>query len=283
MGLSKILNPIVGGGMNIVQTYKKIGEVRDTLTEWCEAMTEQYCTHDTIVECMLLRHYSTEEMYNHLADIGMFKIESFTSAELFKRLTEQQYEDCGLIKNGQFLLTGRYCVPIKAIDGKVEAIVGWYPDKKKYVTTPTFGFSKATSLFGVDHTEYLTAPYVCFCEGIFDTLSLQAHGFPALGNQGLDLSIFKSEMLRRYKRVIAIPDGDKAGQSAIPYKQNIAGRKSTGWQIPVETLYIDLSRYEGVKDVDDLLKEDGVEREKLRSVFDTKRYIYVLRKQDTHE
>ena len=269
----------VGVTMNIVECYKKIGEVQDTLTKWFDAISEQFSTYENIIDCMVLRKYESEEMFNHLSKIKLFKVDSLTTAELFCRLTEEQYEMCGLTKNGQFMLSGRYCVPIRTIDGKVSAIVGYYPDSRKYVTTPTFGFSKSTSLFGVEHTEYFTADYVCLCEGIFDTLSLQAYGFPALGNQGLDLSVFKSEMLKRYRKIVAIPDGDKAGQSANPYKVNIAGRKSRGWQIPIDNMFVDLSRYStDVKDVDDLLKSDGVDLEKLDSIFRNGKYISVLTK-----
>lgn len=267
--------------MNIVEVYKRIGEVQNTLTGWFNAISEQFSTYDTILECMALRGYESEEMYNKLVSIGMFKVDSLTTAELFYKLTEEQYETCGLTKNGQFLLSGRYCVPIRTIDNKVCAIVGYLPDSRKYVTTPTFGFSKSTSLFGVEHTEYFTADYVCLCEGIFDTLSLQAYGFPALGNQGLDLSVFKAEMLKRYRKIIAIPDGDKAGQSANPYKLNIAGRKSRGWQIPIDNMFVDLSYYSPtVKDVDDLLKDSGVDIEKLDIAFRTGKYIKAIRKED---
>lgn len=264
--------------MNIVEVYKKIGEVQNTLTDWFNAVSEQFSTYETIIECMTLRGYKSEEMYNKLVSIGMFKVDSLTTAELFYKLTEEQYEMCGLTKNGQFLLSGRYCVPIRTIDSKVCAIVGYLPDSRKYVTTPTFGFSKSTSLFGVEHTEYFTSDYVCLCEGIFDTLSLQAYGFPALGNQGLDLSVFKSEMLKRYHKIVAITDGDKAGQSANPYKINISGRKSRGWQIPIDNIFVDLSKYsKDVKDIDDLLKDDGVDIEKLDIAFRNGRYIKVLR------
>ena len=264
--------------MNIVEVYKKIGEVQNTLTEWFSVISDKFSTYETIIECMDLRGYKSEEMFNHLARVGLFKVDSLTTAELFYRLTEEQYEECGLTKNGQYLLAGRYCVPIRTIDSKVCAIVGYLPDSRKYVTTPTFGFSKSTSLFGVEHTEYFTSDYVCLCEGIFDTLSLQAYGFPALGNQGLDLSVFKSEMLKRYRKIVAITDGDKAGQSANPYKINISGRKSRGWQIPIDNIFVDLSKYsKDVKDIDDLLKDDGVDIEKLDIAFRNGRYIKVLR------
>lgn len=264
--------------MNIIDCYKKIGEVQGILTNWFNIISEKFCTYETIIECMSLRDYQSEEMFNHLSKVGMFKVDSLTTAELFCKLTDEQYELCGLTKSGYFLLAGRYCVPIRTVDGKVCAIVGYLPDNRKYVTTPTFGFSKSTSLFGVEHTEYFTADYVCLCEGIFDTLSLQAYGFPALGNQGLDLSVFKAEMLKRYRKIVALPDGDKAGQSANPYKVNIAGRKSKGWQIPIDTVFVDLSKFSPtVKDVDDLLKSDGVDLEKLDIAFRSGKYIKVLR------
>lgn len=277
----KIYQPKLVKLMNMVERYKQICQVQDILTKWFDTITSVFSTDDVILDCMVLRGYSSEEMYNHLKKIKMFKIDDIGSAELFCRLTDEEYELTGLKKNGTYLLSGRYCVPIRTIDNKVSAIVGYFPDQRKYVTTPTFGFSKNTSLFGVEHIEYLDAPYVCLCEGIFDTLSLQAYGFPALGNQGLDLSVYKAEMLKRYRRIVAIPDGDKAGASANPFKAHSVGRKNS-WNIPFDNrVFIDLSvlHKQGIKDVDDYLKR-GVSAEKLKDldvIFSTSKYMYTLR------
>lgn len=266
--------------MNMVEKYQQIGKVQDVLTKWYECIKPIYSTDEVILDCMLLRGYTSEQMYNHLKKIGLFKIEDISSAELFCRLTDEEYEQTGLKKNGKYLLSGRYCIPIRTIDNRISAIVGYYPDSRKYVTTPTYGFSKATSLFGVEHLEYLEAPYVCLCEGIFDTLSLQAYGFPALGNQGLDLSAYKSEMLLRYQKIVAIPDGDKAGSTANPYKAHSTGRKANTWSISHNKLFIDLSVLykQGVKDIDDYFKQ-GVTDEKLKyldSTFKSRGYMITL-------
>ena len=253
----------------MVETYKRIGEVQNILTEWYNAILPVFSSDDIILDCMALRGYTSEEMFTHLKSVGLFRIDSLTSAELVHRLTVKEYEEAGLTKDGKFLLSGRYCVPIRTVDNRGCAIVGYYPDQRKYVTTPTLGFSKNTSLFGVEHVEYFDAPYVCLCEGIFDTLSLQAYGFPAIGNQGLDLSVYKAEMLRRYKRIVAIPDGDKAGARANPYKVHMV-KKSAVWGIPFDnSVFIDLSvlRNQGIKDIDDYFKR-GVDAEQLEHLDD---------------
>ena len=268
--------------MNMVERYKEICRVQDLLTEWFDKITPVFSTDDVILDCMILRGYESEEMYNRLKDIKLFKIDDIDSANLIHSVSEEDYELMGLKKNGTYLLSGRYCVPIRTIDNKVSAIVGYFPDQRKYVTTPTVGFSKNTSLFGVEHSEYFDAPYVCLCEGIFDTLSLQAYGFPALGNQGLGLSVYKSEMLKRYKKIVAIPDGDKAGATANPYKAHSTGRRTNSWNIPFDnSVFIDLSvLYQlGVKDVDDYFKR-GVSAEQIKdldNIFKSSRYMFTLK------
>lgn len=259
----------------MIKTYKQIALVRERLTKWFNTVSELYSTEDTILECMALRGYFSEEMFNHLTKERLFKIDVLSDATLTCSMTEQELEECGLVQNGIFLLAGRYCLPIRDIVGRVSAIVGYYPCERKYVTTPTFGFSKATSFYGVEHTDYFDKPFVVLCEGIFDTASLHAWGIPALGNQGLDLSGFKSEMLSRYKKIIAIPDADKAGKSVNPYMRSYSSNKSRKWVIPVDNCFIDLTGT-GVKDVDDYLKDEDRARLFHSVLSNTGRYLQRL-------
>lgn len=259
--------------MSLVEKYNQIQEVREKLTKWVQLTQERFSNEDVVYECMALRGYKTEVMFDYLNKIQLFKFNTLSNTLIDFELTNEELEQLGLLRKGKCLLEGMYCVPIKTIDNKVMAIVGYYPDKRKYITSPTFGFSKATSFFGEEHIEYIDKPYVCICEGIFDTISLQAHGFPALGNQGLDMSVFKSEKLRRYKRIVAIPDSDTAGRKVNPYyTKGIYEQRN--WQIPIDNVFVNFAN--GIKDVDDYLKQDGVDLEAMHNKFLTSKYIITL-------
>lgn len=259
--------------MSIVEKYSEIREVRDKLTKWVQATQDRFYSEDVVYECMAIRGYTTEVMYDYLNEIKLFKFERLSNTLADFDFSPEELEKLGLKRKDRCLLEGMYCVPIKAIDNKVTAIVGYYPDKRKYITSPTFGFSKSTSFFGEEHIEYIDKPYVCVCEGIYDTISLQAHGFPALGNQGLDMSVFKSEKLRRYKRIVAIPDSDTAGRKVNPYyTKGIYEQRN--WQIPIDNVFVTFAN--GIKDIDDYLKQDGVDLETMHNKFLTSKYIITL-------
>lgn len=259
----------------MVETYKKIVEVRKKLTEWFDKVSSAFSTEEVVLECMALRGYFSEELYNKLMSEKLFKVDNFTDANLICPMSEEDLKDCGLVLKSMFLLGGRYCLPIRDTVGRVMAIVGYYPCERKYVTTPAFGFFKATSFYGVHNASYYDEPFICLCEGIFDTLSLQAWGIPALGNQGLDLSCFKSEMLSRYKKVICIPDADNAGKSVNPYYARAVGKSDRIWRIPIDNVFIDLSP-SGVKDIDDYLKNEEKARALKPTLLNTGRYLQRL-------
>lgn len=258
----------------MVNKYKQICRVQDVLTKWVADIAPICATEDVVYECMALRGYTSEEMFNHLLSVGLFKFDSLSNLSIISTMSKEDYELCGLTMKGVSLLDGRYCLPIRTVDGKVSAIVGYFPGDRKYVTTPTFGFSKATSFFGVEHLEYFETPYVCLCEGIFDTLSLQAYGFPAIGNQGLELSGYKVEMLKRYRRIVAFPDSDAAGKSVNPYFVHTVNRNRC-WRIPIDHVFATLN-IRGIKDVDDYLNKTDVNLKDLHSKFEKSKYLLTL-------
>ena len=242
--------------MRLAEAYKKVIMVREKLTTWVDKISEVFSNDDVVLDLMAMRNYQTMEMYEKLSAEKVFRVDNLGDAQLFCSMTEQDLADCGLVSGGMFLLGGRYCLPIRDVMGRVMAVVGYYPSERKYVTTPAFGFSKAISFYGMEHIEYYDSPYVVLCEGIYDTLSLQAWGIHAIGNQGLDLSAYKGEMLRRYKRIVAIPDADKSGRSVNPYfARSVNKQGSRVWRIPTDNCFAVLRS--GVKDIDDYLKDEG--------------------------
>lgn len=260
-------------------------DVRRSLTQCFNSLSAVFSTDEVIAEVMHLRRYATspyrDSLFAYLKAVGIFKVDSLYDILLtIPGLTVDVLKLFGFVTDsGAFLLDNRYIIPIRDIMGNVTALTGWYPDTKKYITTPTYGFSKEGQFFGMEtfqwsHTGgYLTPVDAAgepvspkgltyLVEGIFDALSLQALGFPALANMGLTMSSYKSEILRRYGKVVVIPDNDKAGATASPYR-GLFGRggsrdslrpsaSSTAWRITNENVVMRLP--DGIKDVDDLIK-----------------------------
>lgn len=252
-------------------------EVRNGLTDLVDKLTTVFSTDEVISEVMSLRNYTIspyrESIEQTLREIGIFKLDYMSEIDIVEpNLTIEMAKQYGLTdRNNDYLLRGRYVVPIRDISGKVTALVGWYPDVKKYVTTPTYGFSKDGQFFNMecfsksfngDYPKYKdletnevleSKGLVYLVEGIFDTLMLRALGFPALGNMGLDLSLIKTEILTRFGKVIAIPDNDKSGRGTNKYLNRISGKgKKMEWLIKNENVIVQLPN--GVKDCDDFIK-----------------------------
>lgn len=251
---------------------ERILNVRQGLSEMCNALRP--CTGYTAREIVELRYSESssilqQKMLDVLEEVGVFRVDSLTEIEIFWRnYSNYNLLDMGLLnKNKEFLLSGRYCIPIRGLLGEVVAIVGWDPDGNnatKYLTTPSLGFSKKGCFFNSDsYTLSLdqayprkvenTAEVLCYLvEGIFDTLTLKALGFPVLGNMGVEVSGIKTEMLQgRYTRVVAITDGDTTGKSCNPYIYTDKCKKKNLWVFDISHIFAKLPR--GVKDIDDYI------------------------------
>lgn len=260
-----------------MSSLDKVISVRNGLTDLVDKLISVFSTDEVISEVMSLRKYTTspysEAMRETLREVGVFKIDYLSEIEMIA--PDVSLEDLklyGLVdRNGNYLLSGRYAIPIRDIDGLVTAVVGWFPDVKKYVTTPTYGFSKDGQFFNMecfsksfngDYPKYKdeetdevleSKGMVYLVEGIFDTLSLRSLGFPALGNMGLDMSMAKTEILTRFGKVIAIPDNDNAGHKTNRYLSGFGGNKDNKtWLIKNENVIVQLPK--GVKDSDDFIK-----------------------------
>lgn len=179
----------------------------------------------------------------------------------FDILKNPDFYDLGLFsKEGKFLLRERFIIPVRDILGNIIALIGWYPDNKRYITTPSKYFSKEALFFGMDQLGAggLFKP-AFVVEGIFDSLALRSFGFRAYAHMGVSGSKYKLAMYGLFGSITAIPDNDDTGRSVL---------LKDGWQIPVSGRYL---RWKGVldgniriKDIDDfcnLFEEDSVKGE----------------------
>lgn len=245
----------------VQQQLQRVKKVRTELTTFFNKVSKIYSTDAIILELMTHRKYNSQSMFDTLKTIGIFKVDYLSEITLVvPDVTNEQLKAWGLVsEQGDYILSGRYVVPIRDIAGNVIALVGWHPKggSRKYVTTPTFGFSRDASFFNLDCYQYAWEKWngtVYVVEGIFDTISLRSLGFPALGNQGLEMSSIKTQILSRFGKVVAIPDNDRSGKSVNPLTNEFSGKSSKFvWTIENESVFVTLPT--GVKDVDDFIKE----------------------------
>jgi len=254
----------------------KVKKVRSKLTKFYDELSciSLFHSEDIVKSLMQERGYWSEDMYNTLLDLKVCKVDNLTDIKfLLPHYSYEDFKDFGLVNdNGYFLLSGRYILPIRDIGGGVIALVGWDKEGgfKKYVTTKTYGFVKDASFFNYDSYKYAWEKYqgVTFLvEGIFDAVSLRSLGFPVLAVMGTKMGKIKQDMLKRYTKVIAIPDNDKGGQLVT------LGYHKSRWEIPVESTFIKLPK--GVKDVDDLIKFYDCKYDLEKAI--NSRYIYHIK------
>ena len=146
-------------------------------------------------------------------------------------------EDFGLItKKGNFLLQNRFLVPITTVNNDLVSLVGYYSDTRKYITISSNFMSKECLLFRFYNAYKLSWEkydgLVFLVEGIFDCLSLESIGLPAMATMGATVSKIKGELLKLFKKVIAIPDDDATGRKALNRYSKY------GWQVPDNTTFL---------------------------------------------
>lgn len=243
------------------QNIQLVRQIRRELTEFFDKMCKIYGTDQTILELMQYRNYGSQRMFDTLKEVGVFKVEYLSEITLVApEVTTQQLQQWGLLtESGDYLLGGRYVVPIRDIAGTVTALVGWHPKggSRKYVTTPTIGFSRDASFFNLDCYKLSWEKWgglVYLVEGIFDTIALRSLGLPALGVQGLELSPIKTQILTRFGKVVAIPDNDNSGRSVNALTNAVSGKSSKFiWVIENDHVFVVLP--EEVKDIDMFVNE----------------------------
>lgn len=211
-------------------------------------------TTDYVTDLCELRGYVGEEQRQMIEELEIGICDN-----LYADLLPDSAKELGLLTStGDFLLNGRYIVPIRDIADNLVALVGYIPDyqPKKYLTSSSPFFSKACQLFNFRQAYELSwAQYdglLFVVEGIFDTLSMRSIGLPCVGVMGSSLEKDKGELLKFFKKVICIPDDDATGKKAL----NRYSRY--GWQVPSNTLMVNLHGSEfseglRLKDMDDFV------------------------------
>ena len=234
-----------------------ISEYRTEMQELEKSFTyiKSLYTDDGIDALCKARKNNTQEFRNTLEAMEIGMPDGVDPSMLCK----------ALVSNGKYLLEGRYVIPVRDYAGNLVTLIGYYPDKKKYITAPTLFFSKRDTFFNIDLALELSwrefGGLVVVVEGIFDAISLYSIGLPAVAVQG-STCVEDKECLLNYlfDKVTAIPDSDKIGQKATDRKH--------GWQLPIDACFVKLvggylTRYDEqgnyidvavIKDIDDFIK-----------------------------
>ena len=232
-------------------------------------------------ELMTIRGYVGEDQRKLISDmmLGSCEIEDISVLEEFPK-------ELGLItRNNNFILGGRYIVPVEAVNGDLVSLIGYYPDYKKYITLSTPFFSKSCMFFNFRQAYELSWKeyngFVILVEGIFDCLSLRSIGLPAIATMGATVSSIKCELLKLFKKVLAIPDDDVIGRKAL----NINSKY--GWKVPYNTTFLKFhggffevdGTYLHCKDMDNFVSwyEANDVREILLSYYDCRSDMEELR------
>lgn len=191
-----------------------------------------------------LRNYDKEGAMPDMLDTVGFV---YSNPEQFNPKVLRSIDDGSLglfTEAGNFLLSDRFIFPVKDMLGNIIALIGWLPDEKKYVTTPSKLFSKKSLLFGLEQLKYSGIGKTYFLvEGIFDCISVRSLGLNCVALMGITSSSCTEVLYTLFKRLIAIPDNDTEGRKVL---------QSDKWHLPSNASYF---RWSGrLKDIDDLCK-----------------------------
>ena len=196
---------------------------------------------DTVVyNICSLRGYYVERMAKVLKEAGFMFIED---KSVFENLSDCS-ADLGLFKDGRFLLEGRFIFPVQDMLGNTVAMIGWFPDEKRYITTPSRLFSKSCMFYGMEQLGMtgIGAKYF-LCEGIFDALSVRSVGFNAIAMMGITSGRVKEVLYSLFSKVVGVPDNDSQGRDVL---------RGDKWSLPWGCSYF---RWVGdnSKDIDELI------------------------------
>lgn len=187
-----------------------------------------------------LRGYYTERMSGILQKAGFMFIEDNSVYSALSGVGN----DIGLFKNGEFLLQNRFIFPVRDMLGNTIAFIGWFPDDKKYITTPSKLFSKSCLFYGMEQLldTGLGGKYF-IVEGIFDTLSLRSIGVNALGMMGITSGRVKEGLYCLMSNIAACPDNDAQGKDVV---------ENDKWHLPTYGRYFKWIGDDS-KDIDELV------------------------------
>ena len=190
------------------------------------------------------RGYDTEgSMPSMLKKVGFVYLDpdEFTPTKLEKL---DSSGDLGIFSEGNFLLQERFIFPVRDMLGNILALIGWFPDEKKYVTTPSRLFSKKGMFFGMEQLRDTGLGKDYFIvEGIFDSISIRSLGYNCVALMGISLGSYTEVLYSLFKRVVAIPDNDKEGRKVVQLDK---------WRLPSTGKYLKINGKH--KDIDDVIK-----------------------------
>lgn len=208
--------------------YRKCVHYIEEQYEYIQDLYEENCVN----ELCTIRGYVGTEQRSLLEDlnVGCCEIADVSIlgdfAKEFGFVSEKNY----------FILNGRYNIPIYDISGNLVSIVGYFNDRRKYVTVPSPYFSKECMFFNFRQAYDLSmrnySGFVILVEGIFDCLSLRSIGLPCIATMGSSVSQIKGELLKLFRRVLAIPDDDATGRKALNRYDKY------GWKVPYNTTFL---------------------------------------------
>lgn len=212
--------------------YNAIWEYLQAKSKPLEEITSDICKYRMYFD-------SYGRWYNIFSEVGVAYIDD--SIVDLSNLKNSKFNDMALFsKEGNFLLNKRYILPIKDMVGNVIALVGWYRDSKKYITTPSKFFSKDCLFFGMEQLGNTGIGKSYFLvEGIFDALSLRSLGLNAVAQMGIIAGRKKEILYGLFSRLVAIPDNDTQGKKVLTEDK---------WSLPINASYF---RWRGEMGIDE--------------------------------
>lgn len=247
--------------------FNKVWKYLQSCSKDIDTITEEICKHRLYFD-------SFDKWKKLFLEVGVAFVSSDTCD--YSKLKDKSFNDLSLFSDkGHFLVNERYIIPVKDMLGNVIALIGWYPDSKRYITTPSKFFSKDCLFFGMEQLSHTGIGKDYFLvEGIFDTLSIRALGYNAVGMMGIDTSRVKTSLYGLFRKLVGIPDNDKEGRKVL---------NGDLWKLPRNSSYL---RWTGgfedeegnkinIKDIDRLssMFEDSSVKHMLDSAMSSKSRI----------
>lgn len=195
--------------------------------------------HRKLIEEMELGYANIDHSINKETYInGFYGLNPINFSRNISGNSEKAVKESFLVtKKGNYLLDGRFIIPVEDIQGNYVALIGYYPDNRKYITAATPFFSKESMFFNFRQAYELSFKkfngFVILVEGIFDCLSLRAIGLPCIATMGATVSPMKGELLKYFNKVLGIPDNDKVGRRSLDRESKY------GWQVPNNTTMLE--------------------------------------------
>jgi len=192
-----------------------------------------------------LRGYKWEsKMSFELSKLGFVYIDD-SKLDVNKLLSFDTDGSLGIkTKDKNFLLKGRFIFPVRDMLGNIIALIGWFPDEKKYITTPSKLFSKRCLFFGLEQLKRSGINKNYFLvEGIFDSISVRSLGYNCVALMGITASKYTEVLYSLFSRVVAIPDNDFEGRDVVVNDK---------WKLPNNGSYLRI--HGNLKDIDEVIK-----------------------------